>query len=301
MSSSLTWIITGLSVGFVYVLFSVGFNLTFAVMRCLNVAHASSFVVAALIACQMSFLDLPAPVLIPLILVVSTIAGVLCNLATQVLAIEPLLRRGTLRSNIEMASFLTTLGIFFIIESALLYLTNAQPLSFNAELLEIGSTSVLGIVLPNKYAVVGLGGALGLVAVMLLLRSKYGRYMRATADSRLLAGVLGINVRVTQRNAMIVAGALAGVAGVLIAYLYGQGSYGLAHVFLLKAIVIGIVGGLGSMTGATVVAIGLGIVEAGAVNYFGGAWQDATAFALIIIVLAIRPQGIFGLRERVQT
>lgn len=292
---------TGISVGFIYLLFAVGFNLAFGVLRVLNVAHAAAFTSAALMACFVSNLPIPGSLMLPALVLASLGVAIIVNLATQFLAIEPLLRRNTARVNLEMASFLTTLGIFFVVESALLHLTNAQPLSFNPEVLPVDSLMIGTDTFPIKYFLVGAAALVSVTILILVLRTKFGRFMRATSDHRQLAGVIGINVKATQRLAMIAAGALAGLAGLFVAYLYGQASFSLGPNFLLKAIVIGIVGGLGSMAGAVVVAVSLGIIEAATVTYFGGAWQDIGAFALIIVVLALRPEGLFSKKARAQT
>jgi branched-chain amino acid transport system permease protein len=301
MTVILQWLITGLCVGLVYAMFSAGYSLMFGVMRCLNVAHAGVFMLCALIACKLSMLPVQGIGLHAVIVGGTVLAGVLLSVAVHGLALHYMLRPGANTVDIEMGSFLSTLGALFIIESAAVEWSDARAFNFNFDYLKLGSANIVGVVLPLKYLAVGAAAVVSLLAMDRVLRSSLGRRMRATADSRLLATVMGVNVRRTQQLSMVIAGALAGLAGLMIAYLYGQATIGLSHTFLLKAIVIGIVAGLGSVTGAMVVALLVGVLEAATVNYLGSGWRDISLFVLVIIVLAVRPQGVFHREQRAAT
>lgn len=301
MTLILQWLITGLCVGLVYAMFSAGYSLMFGVMRCLNVAHAGVFMLCALIACKLSLLPVTGVLLHAAIILGPVLAGVVLSYGVHRLALHYLLRPGANTVDVEMASFLSTLGALFIIESIAIEWSDARAFNFNFDYLKLGSVDIAGVVLPLKYLAVGVAALASLALMDRVLKSPLGRRMRATADSRLLATVMGIDVRGTQQLSMVIAGALAGLAGVMIAYLYGQATYGLSHTFLLKAIVIGIVAGLGSVSGAMVVAVAIGVLEAATVQYLGSGWRDISLFLLVIIVLAIRPEGVFWKKQRAAT
>jgi branched-subunit amino acid ABC-type transport system permease component len=229
------------------------------------------------------------------------ILGAACNLAIHFVSLQPLFRRSLIKTNIEMASFLATLGAFFVTQTIAIEATGGQALSMNANMVSLGTITILGDPFPLKYLVVGATALLSLGVLSRILYSALGRRLRATAENRLLANVLGIDVQGSQRIAMAIAGAMAGLGGAMIAYLYGQASFGLAESFLVKAIIIGIVAGMGSINGALVVSVGLGIIENATVNLLGSAWRDIASFVVVIAVLAVRPNGLFARQKRLAT
>jgi len=301
MSTLLQSLIGGVSIGLVYGLFGVGYCLMFSVMRCINIAHAGTFVLCALACCSLSTrLDNSGWVIVPLVLA-TMLLGVICNLAIHVVSLQPLFRRSLIKTNIEMASFLATLGAFFVTQTIAIQATDGQAVSMNVNLVSLGTITLLGEQFPLKYLVVGITALISLAVLLRLLYSPLGRRLRATAENRLLANVLGIDIQSSQRIAMSIAGAMAGLGGAMIAYLYGQASFGLAESFLVKSIIIGIVAGMGSLVGALAVSVGLGIVETTTINLLGSGWRDIASFVIVIAVLAIRPQGLFARRKRLAT
>ncbi len=295
------WLIGGLSIGLVYALFGVGYSLMFGVMRCLNIAHAGTFVLTAIFACRLSLLMAGHPWSAPVTLVGAIILGILINLIIYSVALQPLFRQAMVKLDVEMASFLATLGAYFIIQTIAVEVTDGQAVPLDVNMAKLGTVYLLGTPLPLKYVVVGAVVLLSLSAVVLLLHSPLGRRMRATANNRMLASVLGIDIRACQRIAMGLAGALAGLGGAMVAYLYGQASFGLSESFLVKAVIIGIVAGLGSLSGAAIVAVALGLIETATIDLIGSGWRDIASFVIVIAVLAIRPEGLFAKRQRLAT
>jgi branched-chain amino acid transport system permease protein len=270
-------------------------------MRCLNIAHAGTFVLAALVACLLSTSMGGTGWSVALAFLAAILVGIVLNLAVHLVALQPLMRSRIIRLDIEMGSFLATLGAFFILQTLALELTDGMAVPFNTISTGIGSTTVLGATLPLKYLVVAVAACASLAGVMAFMHSPRGRQLRATADNRMLASVLGIDIRAAQRLAMALAGGLAGLGGATIAYLYGQASFGLSEAYLIKSVVIGIVAGLGSLGGAAAVAIALGLVESFTTGLLGSSWRDTAAFIIVIAVLAVRPQGLFAKRQRLAT
>ena len=301
MNTAIQWIVQGMAVGLVYALFGVGYSLMFGVMRCLNIAHAGTFVLSALAACGISRWAGSSVFALPAVLLGSIALGIAVNLAVHQLALRPLLRPSRAKIDIEMASFLATLGAFFVLQTIAIEVTDGKAVALDLAAARLGAVRIAGANLPAKYLVAGAMALICLALVMWLLATPIGRRLRATADNRMLASVLGIDVEKTQRFAMALTGGLAGLGGATIAYLYGQASFGLSESYLVKAIVIGIVAGLGSVGGAAWVAVGLGIIETVTIGTVGSSYRDIASFVILISVLAIRPQGIFARRQRLAT
>jgi branched-chain amino acid transport system permease protein len=295
------WLVTGLCVGLVLALFSVGYCIMFSVMRCLNLAHAGVFMLCALLACNLSMLPLFGFAKHAVIIGGPILAGIIFNLIVNFLALRYLLSPGAKPGVIETGSFLSTLGALIIINSIGIEWSDGKALSFDFNYLNFRAVNLDGVILPVKYLVVGAAAIVALIVTQVVLRSSLGKMMLAVADNRFLATVMGVPVRRIEMLAMVIAGALAGLAGTMIAYLYGQATVGLSQSFLVKAIVIGIVAGQGSIIGAMLIALGVGIIEAATIQYFGSGWRDISLFILVLIVLSIRPQGIFTRMQRIAT
>ncbi len=132
---------------------------------------------------------------------------------------------------------------------------------------------------------------------MLVARSRLGRAMRAVAENPKAARVLGINVDRVTATTFAISSALGAVAGALFALNVNSAQLGMGTAIELKGLAVIIVGGMGSLPGALVGGLALGLAEVFAVQYVGSSWRDLIAFGLLFVILLLRPQGLFGARK----
>jgi branched-chain amino acid transport system permease protein len=204
-------------------------------------------------------------------------------------------------SSWEQAPFIASLGALVILRSLALTVTNGESWSFPRNIVPIGTIDLAGIRLSSQLGIALIGSLTMMVLLQALLRgTKFGKAIRGVADHVALARLQGVKSESVYIQASALGGALAGVAGVLIGNLYNQVSPDMGDVFLLKSIIIVVLGGLGSLFGAVVGGLILGVVEVLTVYYFGGQWRDIVVFGLLLCVLLIRPQGLFARAERLR-
>jgi branched-chain amino acid transport system permease protein len=280
-------IVNGVSLGSVYVLLAVGFTLSLGVLKLLNIAHGHFYMLGAYLV--YSFAQLaglgywPAVILaIPSMF----LAGVIVHLA----GIKPLHGKGYL------APILSTLAIAFLMESVALL---------------IWPGTVRLIDTPYNYVTYSLAGvsfteqrlltfvaALALTAGLyfFLQRTKIGKALRATTQNEDSAELVGVNTVSMRFFALGLSAALAGAAGGLIGPLFAI-SPGIGLTALFKALVVVLLGGLGSIAGAVLGGFLLGLFEAFFGGFVNAAWTPVATFVLIIIILVVRPRGLFGREE----
>ena len=274
----------GVASGCIYILLATGLNIIFGVMKLVNFAHGQLLMIGAYIA-----------------FTVATVSGLNAYLAIlvamgAVALIGVGLERFTFRKVLgtdKLNEIFVSLGLIYVFENAATLLwgntTRQIPSPLQGLQLSLGQIIVSYDRLSSILIVVVI-----LVALFLLLKkTKMGLAMRATSQKSSASMLMGVNIEKVYIFTFALGAALAGAAGALYGILFNF-SPTIGALPTIKAFAIIIIGGLGSIPGAVVGGLLYGIAENTAVYLLGGVWQDAVAFALLIIVLVIKPTGIFG-------
>lgn len=267
-----------------YALVALGFVLALNAAGAVNFAHGDLVVLGGAVAVFVGiWTGLPSVLLLPLVAVAIGIVGIL---AARI-AILPLASRP------PEATFVATIALAAIIEQSLTIAMAGAPRTAPA-LIGGGSFSVAGFVLGRQpLAIVVLGGALVALVWFLLERTQTGRRMRAVAADRYMARAVGIPVGRYVTLSLALAGALAGIAGFLLGHQFLVApTQGAGH--MLKAYIAVALGGWGSVPGALVGALGIGLFETFVSAGLGDAWASALLYVSVLAVLVLRPQGLFG-------
>jgi branched-chain amino acid transport system permease protein len=283
-------LVNGLFLGAVYALFAVGYTLVFGVLDILNLAHAAIFTAAAFAALSFALFGMP----LPLAFIAATlVAGVLGILLDRV-AFAPLRRRnaGTL------APLISSIGVAIIIGAVLRAIYGVDEQHFttggldSAPAIHAGPVTFTLVELTIFFAAIGL-----MIALSWILRATaLGRRIRAVAEDRLAASLLGVNLEWTIAATFFIASSLGGAAGVLTGLEYNSVTLDMGAPIELKGLAVIILGGMGSVTGAVIGGFILGAVETLAVAYGLSAWRDALVFGVMFVLLVARPTGLFGKR-----
>jgi branched-chain amino acid transport system permease protein len=275
--------LNGITLGLIYALIAVGLSLIFGVMEIINFAHGELLMLGAF---AMTF---ALPVVGLLYWPALATAIVLAMLAGLVIY-EILLAR--LRPDEFERSILITLGLSIILIHTVQYFFTATPRMVDTQ---YGFTGIaIGSIRLTWTRVIGAGAAIvAFAGLYLMLRfTQFGRAMRAIAQNREAALMVGIRPRTVARNAMILATGLCGLAGAALAPIQLVTPY-MGQFLIFKAFALVIIGGLGNIPGAVAAAVALGLIESWIGGFFNAAWQEGAVFVIMIVVLMLRPDGLF--------
>jgi branched-chain amino acid transport system permease protein len=299
----------GLTIGAIYALIALGYTMVYGILRMVNFAHGDVFMFGAyagcftLIACNRGGLLAAEPaVCFFLALVASvTVSGALAVLAERI-AYRPF-RRGR-----SLAPLISTLGLSFVLEYSARGMFGAQNKSFPTIPLIDGMVSFAGFELPRAQVAVVLAAVLTMIALTLIvMRTKIGTAMRAVAEDKDAATLMGINVDRVIVFTFVLGGAMAGIAGLLYGLVFKQVSFFMGFFLGVKGFGAAVLGGIGNIPGAMLGGFALGLVESlGPAAFLEGLGvvapyqlRDGIAYTMLVMVLIFRPRGLLG--ERLST
>lgn len=276
----------GLIIGLLYLLMAIGFTLVFGVMRIVNFAHGEFYMLGAFAAflcvTQWNLSFFPA---VLATFAMAIVLGWLCELVV----LKPF--RGD-----ELNGMIATIGLAMILQNGALMLFGPDPQSMPA--VAQGLLSLGPVAMPmSRLYVVG-ASALVLVALYLfLMHSRTGRALRAVVQDTEIATAQGINARVIYPLGFALGAGLAATAGALMAPLFSVSPF-IGSTPALKAFIVVILGGLGSIPGAALASLLLGIAESIGGTFLGSSLSDMLIFVLVMVMLVFRPSGLLGTAEQ---
>jgi len=291
-------LVNGVVTGALYALVALGFSMVYGVLKLLNFAHGDLYMVGAYIGFFViqwfggpSHLTIAVPLLLVIMFVLA--GGLVGGLGV---AIERFAYR-PLRNAPRIAPLITAIGVSFFLENSALLLFGAQPRIYNTpEFISFSSGIQIGSVSIDAVQIMVLVLGLVLMAGLQLLvnRTKLGKQMRAVAADREAAEMLGINVNFTIAATFFIGSALAGIAGVMGGLLFNQVTATIGFIAGLKAFTAAVVGGIGSIPGAMLGGLLLGVAESFITGYISSTYTNLFVFALLIAVMLVRPTGLLG-------
>lgn len=281
-------LINGLTLGSIYAIVALGFTLVFGVLGIINMAHGEIFMFGAFIGVLVtSVLGLPLWVAFIAAVGVTAILGYLL----ERIALRPL--RGK-QGVSHLAPLISTIGISIFLENLSHHLFGAgnQPFrnAFAEIQFQIGSITIYLV----QIVIFIISVALMMALSYWLSKTKAGKALRATAENIETASILGVNTKRTITTTVIIASAMGGIAGILVGMAFNSVNPQMGLSMGLKGLAIIILGGMGNVKGAMAGGLLLGIAETLMVAYGDSGYRDAVAFIIIIFILLLRPQGIFG-------
>src|SRR5271154_7105686 len=291
-------LVNGITTGALYSLVALGFSMVYGVLKLLNFAHGDLYMIGAYIGFFViqffggaAGLRIAVPLLLVIMFVVA--AGLVGGLG---MAIERFAYR-PLRDAPRIAPLITAIGISFFLESAALLLFGAQYRVYNtAEFISLSSGIRIGSVTIDSVQIMVLVLGLALMTGLQLLvkRTKLGKQMRAVAADREAAEMLGINVNFIIASTFFLGSALAGVAGIMAGLLFNQVTNTIGFIAGLKAFTAAVVGGIGSIPGAMLGGLLIGLAESFVTGYLSSTYTNLIVFGLLIVVMLVRPSGLLG-------
>jgi len=283
-------IVNGIIAGSLYALIALGFTVIYGTVRFFHFAHGVVFAVSAYMAwCCVSYLNLPLIIAGLIAVLGGGILGLLMNLFIY----RSLRKRKAPNLILLLASF----GLFLLLQ-------NALQLGFGSDIkaIRIGSVNegyrILGASITGTQIIIIIASVLLAGVVLLFMRkTRFGKAIRAVADDSVAASIVGVNSERTIAVAFFLGSALAGAAGVLVALETNiQPTMGLNAA--IKGIIAALIGGMGSIPGALVGGLFLGLAENLGIWSISAGWKDAISFSILVLFLLFRPSGMFGSRSK---
>ena len=283
----LQYLINGVSIGSVYAIIALGYTMVYGIAKMLNFAHGDVIMVGAYMSYSVtSYLGLPTSVAILVAVVVCTLLGVLI----EGLAYKPL------RGVPSLAVLITAIGVSYFLQNAAQLIWGSAPKNFKSivtmkpVVLFDGQLTVTGEVI---YTIVA--SVLIMVALTLFInKSRMGKAMRAVSEDRDAAQLMGINVNQTISTTFAIGSALAAVAGVLLCSTVPTLMPTTGSMPGIRAFTAAVFGGIGSIPGAMLGGILLGIIETFSKAYLSTQFSDAIVFLVLIVILLVKPAGLLG-------
>lgn len=300
-------LINGLVLGSIYALVALGYTMVYGILELINFAHGEVTMMGAMVALTMIGVLLGLNPELPGLLVV--LAGVLVAIpACMLLAftIEKVAYR-PLRRAPRLAPLITAIGVSIVLQNAAMLIWGRQYVSF-PQILPQQTYEVLGAHITSLQIFIVLLCMAVMAGLWLLVqKTRLGRAMRATAQSKEVAMLMGVDIDRVISATFVIGAALAAIAGVMVSAYYGLAHYYMGFMLGLKAFSAAVLGGIGNIAGAMLGGLLLGVIEALGAGYIGDLtggflgshYQDVFAFFVLILVLVFRPSGLLG--ERVAT
>ncbi|MBQ7867350.1 MAG: branched-chain amino acid ABC transporter permease [Clostridia bacterium] len=283
----LSYLCNGISLGSVYAIIALGYTMVYGIAKMLNFAHGDVIMIGAYIAfCAMQYWGFPPVISVIAAMVVCTALGVII----ERLAYKPL-RKAT-----SLAVLITAIGMSYLLQNVALLVWGANPKSFPS-VVGLGALSMLnGQLIITSETIVTITACVVIMIVLTLFTSKtkMGKAMRVVSEDKGAAELMGINVNATISLTFAIGSALAAVAGVLLCSAYPTLQPTTGAMPGIKAFTAAVFGGIGSIPGAMLGGILLGVIEILGKAYVSMELGDAFVFAVLIVVLLVKPTGLLG-------
>ncbi len=294
MSEFIQQLINGLSLGSIYALIALGYTMVYGILKFINFAHGEVFMLGAFFGFYISkFLGVDSPsVTMALIILLMTMSGTaIVGMTIEKLAYKPL------RNSSKLTVLITAIGVSLFLQYTGQLIFGADPKSFPT-IIENTSFNILGATIGTNQIVV----LVSAILLMFLLRvivysTKMGIAIRAVSNNMTAASLMGININNIISFTFAIGSSLAGAAGILYSINYPSIDPLMGLLPGLKAFIAAVLGGIGNFPGAAVGGILIGLVETFTVGYISPTYRDAIAFAILILILLVKPTGLFGKKE----
>lgn len=281
-------LINGLALGSLYALVAIGFSMIYGIVRLINFAHGDLVMVGAFTTLALVVSGVPWPLIILVVLMVGALAGI---------TIEAAVFR-SMRGAPQVTGFIATLAVSIVIQNTGLMILSGQPRNFLYPAFMRTRVGIAGATASvTDLVIIGLTVVLIAGLLLIVYKTRLGTAMRATSENLMAARLMGISVNRTIMTAFALGSALAAIAGLLWGGKFGQIDPLLGFVPGLKAFVASVIGGVGSIGGAMLGGYILGLAEVLFVGllppeYAG--YRDAFVFTLLILILLVKPSGLFA-------
>ena len=285
--------LSGLTRGSIYALVALGYTMVYGILGLINFAHGEVYMLSAFVglaaAGVCSILGLGAASMLILAVLFAMAWGAAYGYSIEQVAYRPLRGQG------RLTPLISAIGMSIFLRETVILAQGPDFVSFPALIFEVAQFDFLSQYIAPSELVITVTALLVLAGLFVLLQtSKTGKAMRAIAQDRAMAQLLGVQVDRVISMTFILGSALAAVAAILISAHTGQINYNIGFIVGIKAFTAAVLGGIGSIPGAALGGLVLGLAEAFAAGYVSSDYEDLFAFGILVLILLVRPAGLLG-------
>ena len=290
-------LLSGTAKGSIYALIALGYTMVYGIVQLINFAHGEVYMLggftALIIGGFLFALGLPVPLVLLLSIVSSVVFSAAFGFTIERLAYKPL------RNKPRLSALISAIGISMVLQNFILLAQTEKYLSFPSYLPELAFLQPVREYINSTQFIIMVTTAVIMVFLTMVIKfTRIGKAMRATAQDRHMAQLVGVDVNKVISLTFIMGSSLAAIGGVLICSYMGQINYYIGFVAGIKAFVAAVLGGIGSIPGAVLGSFILGWTESLGTGYISSDYEDAYAFVILILILIVKPDGILGKNQK---
>jgi branched-chain amino acid transport system permease protein len=282
-------LVNGLTIGGIYALIAVGYTMVYGVIQLINFAHGEIYMLGAFFALTF-IVGMSMP--FPLAFLLAMLCGAVCGMLLDVIAYRPL------RQSPRLACLITAIGMSIFLQNLAMLIWGSRPRPFPKEALPAFFDTTWHF---THFSLTGFHLFIFAVTIVMMVglnllikKSRFGKAMRAVAQNKTMAALAGINVNRVITLTFAVAGSMGAAAGLMVGAFYNSLYPTMGYLAGVKAFAAAVLGGIGSVPGAMLGGIVLGVAEAMGAGYLSSLYRDGISYAVMIIVIIFIPAGFFG-------
>jgi branched-chain amino acid transport system permease protein len=291
-------LVNGLTLGSVYALIALGYSMVYGILELINFAHGEIYMLGAYLGIiflafftAVGLTTYSLTLALPLACILSVVVCASYGFTIERIAYKPL------RNAPRLSPLISAIGVSIFLQNYVMLTQGATdkvfPHLFRTEGFQFLSVQMTYL----QLSMISVSFVLMVMLRFFVRKTKMGKAMRAVAQDKTMASLVGINIDTVISVTFVVGSGLAAVAGIMVAMYYGLVNYSIGYVAGIKAFTAAVLGGIGSIRGAMVGGIMLGLVESLGGSYISNEYKDAYAFVILIIILLLKPGGLFGKAE----
>jgi branched-chain amino acid transport system permease protein len=289
--------LSGTAKGSIYAMIALGYTMVYGIVQLINFAHGEVYMIGGFTALIVGGFLFSAGLPVPLVLLLSVVAAVIFSSAygftIERLAYKPL------RNKPRLSALISAIGISMILQNFVLLVQTEKYLPFPSYLPEFAFLKPVREYINSTQFIILISTAVIMILLTFLIKfTRIGKAMRATAQDKDMAQLVGVNVNQVISVTFVIGSALAAIGGVLICSYMGQINYYIGFVAGIKAFVAAVLGGIGSIPGAVLGSFILGWTESLGTGYISSDYEDAFAFVILILILIVKPDGVLGKNQK---
>jgi branched-chain amino acid transport system permease protein len=288
-------LINGLTLGSVYAIIALGYTMVYGILELINFAHGEIYMLGAYLGIILlgffTASGLTEQSLLLSLILTSVLSALFCAMygfTMEKVAYRPL------RNAPRLSPLISAIGVSIFLQNYVMLTQGATDKVFPLQLGETVITFQDVRMTVTQVSIIAVSALMMLTLRLFISRTRIGKAMRATSQDKIMAALVGIDVDTIISVTFVIGAVLAAVAGVMVAVYYGLVNYTIGYMAGIKAFTAAVLGGIGSIRGAMLGGIVLGLMESMGAAYVSTEYKDAFAFVILIVILLIKPSGIFG-------
>jgi len=289
--------ISGMTRGSIYALIALGYTMVYGIVQLINFAHGEIYMIGAftalIVATVLNMTGMPGIYVFAIAMAVAIVYSAAYGFTMEKIAYKPL------RNAPRLSALISAIGMSYFLQNYVLLAQTSDFVSFPRLIPKFRFLEGAGGMLSSTQVVIFLVTAVVMVLLTLLIKfTKIGKAMRATAQDKTMALLVGININQIIAVTFVIGSAMAAIGGVLISSHVGQINFYIGFIAGIKAFVAAVLGGIGSIPGAVLGSFVLGLTESFGTGYISSDYEDVFAFIILVLILIFRPSGLLGKSQK---